>query len=400
MSNPIYLYTDLSTAVNAIVHGQIGNLVSERATHNRAVRSLLGSVDLRSAKRKSAISPGIYGSVYSYAAPADLKDDAVVDIQRQIKRSEQFFLTTPEEFDRRKTYDKGMVAFDDHDFLRFLLLSTEIDTKEVILDDFEATTGWTVAGDGSNLAVDNVDFINGSASLSFDGASSNTAITLTKSTIGPLDLTIYKGHEVFLWVKVPNITGLTNFILKWGSDASNYYSQTVTTTHEGLAFYTGSNLLRFNWPTTTTGTPDVTKISYLQLTITKTNSMAAQTGWHVDWAVARQGDIHSIVYYSKYGWQNTGNTYIENSTADTDLVVADTDEFDLIVAYSGYLAGQELRIKDLKQVEADFEKLRKRYLERYSSDRLLLQTTYHRLSSLEGDMDVLNNTDRNAGDND
>jgi len=393
MATPIYLYTDLSTAVNEAISGKKTNLINERALYNRGVREIISAIDLRSQKRKSQISPGIYTKVYSYAAPADIKDNAVVDIQKQTDRKEEFFLTTPEEFDRTKTYRSGLVAFDDHDFIKTMNLSTELNTTEVAINEFDSLTGngtFAATGDASALSIDSVNFINGSASLQFSTASSATAAVITNPDMTALDLTKFNSHELFLWVYIPSTTGLTNFILKWGSSSSDYWSQTVTTTHEGLAFQTGWNLLRFNWPSSYTGTPVITAVNYMQLTITKTGSMAAQTQWRLDFLVARYGEIHSIIYYSKFAWQDSTYAYKENSTADTDYLVADTDEFNLIVQYCAKLASQAVRMdaNDRKAIADDLITMQDRYIQRFPSDRKLYQDTYHEFATISGDFDV------------
>lgn len=393
MANPIYLYTDLSTAVNEAISGKKTNLINERAIYNRGVRDVISMIDLRSQKRKTQISPGIYSKVYSYACPADLKDTAIVDIQKQTNRKEEFFLTTPEEFDRTKTFRTGLVAVDDRDFVRLLNLSTELNTEEVAVNEFDSLTGngtFVASGDATNMSIDQTNFINGSASLQFDTNTGGTTAVITNSTQAVADLTKFKGHELFLWVYIPATTNLTNFILKWGSDSSNYWSKTVTTTHEGLAFQVGWNLLRFDWPATSTGTPVITAINYIQVTITKSAGMAAATGWHIDFLAARTGDIHSIIYYSKFGWQTSAYAYIESSTADTDFLVADTDEFNLIVQYCAKLASQAVRMdqNDRKAISDDWDKLEARYIQRFPSDRKLYQDTYYEFATVSGDFDV------------
>lgn len=393
MATPTYLYTDLSTAVNEGISGKKSNLINERALYNRGIREVNSLIDVRTQKRKVQISPGIYTKVYSYAAPSDIKDTAVVDIQKQTNRKEEFFLTTPEEFDRTKTFRTGLIAFDDHDFIKLLNLSTELNTTEVAINEFDSLTAngtFVASGDASAMSIDAVNFINGNASLQFSSASSVNPAVITNSNMAAIDLTKFNSHELFLWVYIPSTTGLTNFILNWGSDASNYWTQTVTTTHEGLAFQIGWNLLRFNWPATSTGSPVITAVNYFQVTITKTGSMAAQTQWRLDFLVARYGEIHSIIYYSKYGWQNNTYSYIENSTADTDYLVADTDEFDLYVGYCTFLASKAVRMdaNDRKSISDAWDKIQARYVQRFPSDRKLYQDTYYEFATIEGDFDV------------
>lgn len=385
-----YTYLDLKTALNESVHGKVENLVDVRALINRAVRETFSEIDLRSAKRRSTISPGLYGQVYNYAKPADLKGSAICDIIQQVKRKEEFYLVNNEEFDVRKEFDKGMVAIDDRDKIGLLRISIDNNTQEVILDDMEVTTGWTAAAGASNLAVDSYNFVNGSASLSFDLDASGATATLTKSTLTAADLTSEENHEIFLYVYIPLTTLLTSFTLKWGSSASDYWSATSTTTHEGLAWQTGWNLVRFTWPASATGTPDVTDITYAQLTINRAAGFAASNGWRVDYLVARVGEMHDVLYYTKYGWNTSAGAYLENSTADTDVVVADTEEFDLIVQKASTLAAPSLRLEvnEKKEISDKWKEVKENYKMSYPSEKMLFTSSYHRLASLEGDLDV------------
>lgn len=403
----IYTYLDLQNAVSEIIHGKNNNIIDPIGLSNRAVRTVMTSVDLRSSKRKLPISPGLYQDVYSYPAPADIKATAVTDIQRQVRRYAEWFLTTPAEFDRLKTRYKNLVAFDNHDLMTFLNLSCAINTQELIINDFESLTAngtFVASGDASNLSINTTNFLNGSASMQFSTASSNSTAVVTNSTMTKQDLTLYDGNETFLWIYIPNITGLTSFTLKLGSDSTDYFSQAVTTTHEGLAFYVGWNLLRFEIPSASsqTGTPVITAINYMQLVITKTSSLPAQTGWLVDFLVCRIGDIHSIEYYSKYAWNNSSGAYIEKTTgANTDLLVADTDEFNLIVQQYGLYAGRSARLpaSELKDIADELETMYAEYKMKYPSDRMLYQTTYEFLGSLEGDFDILTDNANNPDGN-
>lgn len=390
----IYTQTDLKNAINRRIHGRVGNLLDFQATENDAVRDVLSQVDIRTTKRMSQISPGIYNDEYNYMCPADLKGIAIIDIARQVRRKEEFTLTTAEEFDRRKVYEKGLVAFSDHDGVRILNISTDLGTTHLVIDTLQTATDdgtWSASGDASALSTDYSNFVYGGSSLKFSTASSASAAVISNTTLVPVDLSKYTNNELFIYVYIPSTTGLTSFNLKWGTDASNYWSQTVTTNNEGLAFYTGWNLLRFAWPSTATGSPVSTAVKYASFTINKTGSMTAQTAWRVNLLVARIGDIHNIIYYSKYGWQTASGTYIENSTTTTDLLNVDTDELELIADYGAILAGQELRFKqaEMQSLREQFKATKDNYTMRYPSERKIEQTTNYLFGSIEGDDDVV-----------
>lgn len=385
----VYTQTDLENGINRGIHNRWTNLIDGQALMNEAVRLVIGEIDLKMTVRQTQVSPGIYDDEYNYMCPVDMKNEAIIDVARQAGRREEFTLTTQEEFDRRKMVYKGLIAFSGHDGLRILSIATQLQTNSLILDTLQSPTSdgtWVASGQAGNLSQDFSNFVYGSSSLRFDVSSGGTTAILTNSTLTPVDLTDYTNNELFIFVYIPDTTNLTSFTLKWGDDASNYWSATATTTHEGLSFYTGWNLIRFPWPATSTGSPAVTSVNYAQLTVTLSGSNAS-TGWRLNLLVARIGDIHNIIYYSKYGWQTSAGTYIENSTTSTDKLNADTDEVDLFVMKGIVLAAQELRFpkQEKDDAKADYERAKQNYIMRYPSRRKILTTTYHDFGSIDQD---------------
>ena len=103
-----------------------------------------------------------------------------------------------------------------------------------------------------------------------------TAGTLTNDaaiypTFEPVDLTIFQNRSnLYFDIYIPLTTNLTSFTLKWGSDSSDYYSASATTDYVGAAFVVGWNRIKISWTTapTTVGTPVISAIDYLQLTVT------------------------------------------------------------------------------------------------------------------------------------
>ena len=84
--------------------------------------------------------------------------------------------------------------------------------------------------------------------------------------------------------------------------------------------------------------------------------------------------------------------YKENPTAVGDYLVADTDEFDIIADYCGAIAALELRDPNWKALQDDSqEQLTAYQTMKYMSERLLYQTTYEELATLDGDYDVYGN---------
>lgn len=376
------LYTDIDRTASTVQN--IDDIV------NRAVREVIGEIDLRSTKRMAYLSPVLTDEQFDYQAPSDLKDLGLIDIRKLSDRSAEFSLVPSEEFDRRKNIDDNIVCIEDQDFLKKLRIAAELDGDQSVLhemDDIDVDGTWAVGGSASNLTEDTDNFVRSSASLNFDVAASYTSATLENPDMTAVDLSDYENNgSVFVYVYIPSTTGLTSFKLRVGSSASAYFERTVTVTNENLAFHTGWVLLRFDFASATeTGTVDTDNVDYLRLEIVGAGTASATTDWRVDYIVARRGDPHQVWYYSKYGWQTSLGAYLENSTANTDLLNVDTEEYNLIV-----WKGKEFMAEDLKFFdEADrygsrYETKRDRYTMRYPSERMSLTSTYHILSSLGG----------------
>ena len=376
--------SEIYTEMASFLRGKATQLQDRQVTLNRAVRFVVGDIDLRSTKRASALAPNLMDDQYNYTAPADLKDTALIDIRRQVNRAsgDRFVLVDETEFSRYKGIIEKRVAIADDELARILKIDgVEGTTKNTINSCNSLTINgtWAVVSgtDASNMTLDSDNYISGS-SLNFDTAEGAATAAIENSTMTQVDLTSHdeKG-SIFVWVYIPDATdasgdAVTNFILRWGNDSSNYWSRTVTVNNEGLAFYDGWNLLRFDWNgATETGTVAPATIDYIRLTITKPTTFAADTDWRVDDIVSRVGEIYDVIYYSKYGWQNSSGTYLEDATATTDLVNADTDELELILTKTGEFGALELReYTDAKNFQIQYDILRKKYTGKYKTERM------------------------------
>jgi len=389
MSTPTYSQQDAMDIVNSVSHGKFAQTQSRQLTLNRAVRFVLQDIDMRSTKRKATLSPNMYANVYEYAAPTDLKGEKLIDIRRQVNRpsNEHWLLVDDVDFDRKKSVSHYRVALRDENFAKLLRIDG-IDTSDSkSLHSCESLTAngtWAATADASNLTLDNDNYITGGGALNFDMAAGAATGYIENSTMSQVDLTDYdeKG-SIFVWVFIPDYSDaeadtVTNFILRWGNDSSNYWSRTVTVNNEGVTFYDGWNLLRFDWNgATETGTVAPATIDYLRLKVTKSTSLAADTDWRVDNFIARIGTIYDVVYYSRYGWQTSALAYQEESSATTDLLVADTDEIEIIALKAAEYASQELKdYDDTKYFRDEYELAKRKYEANNPSEALKKRRAY------------------------
>lgn len=387
MAVPSITQTEFYAIVNGNTHGKFSQVVDRQVTSNRAVRFVVGDVDLRSHKRSAQLTPNLTTKVYEYTAPTDIKGEKVIDIRRQVNRPsyEKFRLVDDSEFDRRKEFGFLRVAVRDENYGKILRVDGLDGGTSIILHNCDSITSngtWVASVDASNITLDSIDYIT-NKSLNFDLASGASTAVLTNSAMSTaVDLSDYDEQgSVYMWVFIPTdvtIANITNFILRWGNDSSNYWSKTVTTNNEGNTFTTGWNLLRFDWTSATeTGTVVPATIDYLVFTITKAGGEAANTDWRIDDITFRKGSVYYLVYYTKYGWQTTAGAYIEESTTTTDLVVADTEEIEGIAFKASEFAAQELKeYDDVKYFRQMYTEWKSKYQTSNPSEALKKQRSY------------------------
>lgn len=385
------LYTDIQRDTSGIEN--IDRLV------NRAARFVVNDIDLRSTKRRAYISPSLNENQYDYQAPSDLKELALIDIRRLEGREEtdKFNLATVEYFDRNKHLNKNLVCIEDRDFQKKIRVSAntrEDANREVVIhemDDIDADGTWSVSLDASNLTEDLDNFLYGEGALNFDMDQAGSTVAagyLTNSDFDAVDLSDFEhSGSVYVSMYMPTSV-LAGVTLRIGSSSTVYFEKQVTQTNESLAFSVGWNLLRFDFSSATeTGTVDMDNVDYIRLALNKPISgFGASKDWRVDYIVARRGKPHEIWYYTKYPWQSSAGTYLENSTASTDLLNADHEEYELII-----LKGKEIVARDLKFFDdanlyrQEYEAAKARYQMNYPSERLKMIQSYYNYSTEPGE---------------
>ena len=402
------LRTRLATAISGNVSSSDLNIIL-----NRAVIEVLSSVDVRSMKRRTPLTPNLFDDVFQYTAPTDLKGHKIVDIQPQINRGrfDDWQLTTCEEFDRLKQdrrddrfgdpinfsrrnawLGQALVAVSDYDFVRKILLSRPIDDQKIVIDSLDSVGDWTAVGDAENVEVDTGNFVKGSGSISFDiDASGTTTAGIENASITSTDISAFISEgSLFVWVYIVDKDDITNFIARLGSTSAVYNTITITTVNEGTAFADGWNLLRFDMANKTlVGTPDNEAITFATVFMTKATGKVSEVNYRFDNLVLRLGDHYNLHYYSKYGWQSSAGTYLEESTSDTDLVNVDTDELKLIEYKATELAETHLGNDDRSSRNFQlYENKVKEYEANVFSTALPLSTAYY--NSNQGNNDYGN----------
>jgi hypothetical protein len=358
---------------------------------NRTARQLLLEIDPQETKRIQQFTNPIYNSVYDYAVPSDLKGNRIIDIRPQANRDRNDVLGQiyNQAFDANKLgstvpnftiqHNKGT---------KTIRINAPFIKSGVTLNECDSLTTngtWTASGDATDLGVNNVNYVSGGSSLKFNLTAAGTVGTLTNSTIFSTDLTEYLNQGcVFAYVYLPTGTDFTNVIIKWGSDAANYWTRTVAVDFAGNTFVNGWNLLGFNWlGATQVGTPDVTQTTYLSFSYTFNGT--AQTAVGLDNVVIRLGQILECEYYSKYLFSDaTTSGWQETVTDDSNLVNLDTESYNLFLNLLTHFAVQQQQGLNAMRYDDTFfgkayAEAKKRYQQLYKSEVQKPQSTYYKM---------------------
>jgi hypothetical protein len=389
-----YKASDLYAAVwDSKIDQNAPSQIDQLSVANFAMREVIRDLDLRSMKRLAA-AIDVFDDIYDFACPSDIKGIKIIDLVPQVNRSSNFEinLTTPEEFDRRKSFDKTLVAFNDHDGLRKLRLAVIVNSNKQTISPLDSTTSgggtWSATGDATNIRADSQNYVEGAGSLLWDiGAGGTGTAGIVNTSLNTFDITNYLLQgSVFLWVYVQTTTHLSSFTLRLGSSSSNYYSFTVTQTNEGNSFSSGWNLLRFDFSSASTvGSPTATSTKYAYIVATSSPAITSSPNWRFDGLIIANGQWNQVLYYSKYGWQDSSTSaWKENATVSGDYLNVDTEEFNLVVLRAKMESDRRLRDWNAHTIDKEmYEEAKAAYLDMYPSDaRPLVQTHYDLASSL------------------
>lgn len=380
----IYTQAQLLSDINARIKGKSGILVDSQSTINQGVRQTIADLDLVSTRRRAALSPNLFSGVFgAYASPTDLKGYGIVSIQNQkLTNTPDWSLVPYEEFLRRQ--DANTVAVSDYDLIRKIFINSSISDTSVKLSTLDSTTAgggtWSLFGDAENVAAATDNHVEGSGSLKFDiSAAGGTTAGIVNSTLDSQDLETYfdGSGNCLVWTFLTSATDVTNFVVRVGSSATDYHTVTVTAQADGTSFVQGWNLLNFDFATfTTVGTPAETAITYFTSHMTKDAGKVTETGYRFDSIIFRKGEINNLYYYSSYGWRTSAGVYLRNSTAASDLLNANDEEYEIILAKCTELASEEVDEDKVTERQARrYEDLKGKYMKDHPSESLIMIST-------------------------
>lgn len=383
-----YSIQDLKNDVTGMLHGTTTNQIQNfDGVINRAARQLMLDIDPQETKRIVEFVAPIFNTVYEYPIAADVKGNKIIDIFPQVQRlpSDIWLQAYNQAFDVAKQNIFSMINMFTMKFnssIKTIRVNAPWLNAPVIINQIEGISlngTWAVGGTASSLAVNNVNFAQGSGSLQFNATTGAAYIensTMTQVNLSAVALQSY----FFVWVYVPTGADLTSVDLRVGSSATAYYHLTVTQNQQGTAFVNGWNLCQFPWASMTiVGSPDTTAIDYSRVTL---NLTASATACLVNGLDSILGSILSYEYYSKYMFRDLAGTYQETVDDDSNLINLDTESYNLLTYLTAFYCFQQQQGLDASFYDGAWAKQQYdagviRYKAMYKSELQEPQSTYY-----------------------
>jgi hypothetical protein len=412
-----YNYSLIQRILNGKIHGRRANLTSgesgdtnvERDIINEAVRTAISDIEFRGNIRETVLTPSLTENQFDYALPTDVKADNIIDLRPQVTDSRGLFetydLVSPEEFDRRKNYERGIATIINKDLTRTLRVSAQVEDHSVRVSTMEDTAWNTWDSDGvndSDVKVDNDDFTEGNGSVRFQTDttdSTDSTIGIQNTVITQFDISPYLARgQVFVDAKLTTAdTGIHQITARFGSDSSNYYQISDSNQNDCTPFTSGWNKIRWDFQNkTTVGSPQDTAIDFVALFWSRDTTTVAllhlnDTDWGFDNLELKRGKYYNLSYYTRNVWQDTAFALSENSANDSNALMVQNDELEVIMAKAAELASQYLRDnEDVKYYRDEYERLKTSYLMKNPSQSKVLTTSRYNFIN---QWDSVNNRD-------
>ena len=333
------LKSDLARKLHGV---SLSKVESPYNTIAEAGRNLLQRLDPQETIRTEAIENALFDNIYLYTAPSNLKGDKIIDLSPTDGRvrGDNYTKVLIEEFERNKSRKSFTVRYKNG--VKFLKLNEDVRTNTLTISECNSTTGWAASNSATNLTLDQVSSLTGSASLNFDINDSSSVAVIENSTLSKVDLSTFESeYAVFVWLYIPDASLVTNQILLIGSDSSNYVSKTVTSAH-AHGYTDGWNLLRFDLKDASeTGTVDWSTIDFFRLTIT--HDRTGDTDFRLDSILAGVGEAYEATYYGDALFRGVDGSWKTIPTADTDIVQLEVDAYNILLYECAYVLAQELQ---------------------------------------------------------
>lgn len=159
------------------------------------------------------------------------------------------------------------------------------------------------------------------------------------------DLNNMKDVAMFrLFLTTQQTDNINKITFSWGTDSSNYWTNSVTETIAGGKNEARPNVYEIPWVgAIKTGTPDASNINWLKVQVEYTGTVSPLYFLDIK---ALMGTKFELSYYSKYWFQKADGTWILTPQSTTDILRLDTDEVEIFTQMMTMIVAQQISGSD------------------------------------------------------
>lgn len=330
----------------------------------------------------------------------DFKYPLTLKLYKPMNQSVEFWMVSPLRFDSAYLWSRRF-AIDVASAVQTIKIKS-VDGNNASINTataYDQNGTWIGASAIGTVATDSYEGYSLPASVSFlfngvTGTLTNDGNTYT--TFTPVDLSTYQNRSnIYFDINLTSVTNLTSIALKWGTDSSNYYTYSATTDYLGNTFTTGWIRIKVPWSSvpTTVGTPTITLIKYLQVTLTCSGSTNLGLTRIQNFFVAENIPL-TLTYYSTNMVQTSAGVQSQvfaSAASTTDLPmwsgrwdIASEAFINSVLEIIFWITGEQTDLETAKErVRAIFAPLKTRYpsQRRYNTNQITTDTNYQSGSS-------------------
>lgn len=308
---------------------------------DEALRSLKRTVKTPWSLKKSTLR--VFSDVLEYPKASDHNGIAIIEGQENsYGEKPKPYYTSIQEFYEDPNNQSQIAEIWDNGVNYLGVRNKNLDNTNQVLDTCELDDGYTISGDITAKAIDNVIYKTGNGSLRLTVVNSSGTATLEK-TFTAFTSSLYQRKYVFFKVFLSSVP--TSINLRVGADSSNYLLKNVTTQFSGQAFKANDfNIIAIdlNSPDSTVGTISTsTSFDYYMFQM-----VGASSGlYYLDEVALKEWKLMDYWYYSNYAVATVGQTvpnqsYFRNDSEiySADSLLVGPTEFADVIVYEALLS--------------------------------------------------------------
>lgn len=378
----------LQSDVTRKIHGNVSE--SFFGSLNEAARWFLAAVDPYEMKRKAYIEDALYDDESTYYLPVDVKDNKIIDIRKQKKRTyrDAFDSVSNRTFDKYNSTGNGWGALRSYtiislDGIKYIRIKDNLQNTTLNVQQANNLTNngtWNVYGSVNNLTLDQVNFLKGDGALQFD-INTGTSGALEVTGMSSVNISDYmQVGALFVSMYLPDPQNMVSVTLKWGSSPTDYWAFTVMAPHNSPDFVIGWNQLKFPLEGFQTfGAPNPSDINLLRLEFQSVG--APMYGVHINNIVARKGVLYEMLYYSSHLFKDPISGLWKPETYDLgDLINLGLTSYNILMLKTAIIEAQEVRNSstDVQLLNAELDLAMKNYLASNKSEYIPPTETWYK----------------------